>query len=210
MSSSSLKLTLLTLTILLSPIFSDNSHCIRFLDPDTKKICSQCQDGYFIKQKSRTNTETDCIKCAPNCLTCSSAEVCLTCSSYRELTDATILFVKQKICVLKLPYMAAGFALLAIWGVLTSLLMRFCFCTKMSDIEKQFMVRGPVSNHYVNVGELMQRPQEFNAGSGPQNQHGYYLRAGAGGGVAGDGNGNENLENQGLLLKIKMSKIKVR
>lgn len=167
-------LAVITFALVVSQTKSDIPHCIRYQNETKREICAECEERYFVETKAFFLKTGKCLKCSPACLTCTDVNTCLTCPKFKTLKNVTEFFVPGQTCVLELPYMIGGFCVIFGWAILVYYMMSICFCTKVKDISKQFLVRGNLNEHYVNVGELMQNPQQYNAGNGPQNQHGYY------------------------------------
>lgn len=166
-----------TMTLIASMIKGDIPNCMIYEPDSQKNICSQCEDGFFLKRKlddTRTNFTTTCPPCSPHCKTCIDVEKCLSCSNFRNLKNVTIFFVPTQTCLFKLEYSAGIFVGLITIAILVYITMYYCFCSKVKDIEKLFLSHEGGGNNYVNVGQLMQNPQQYNAGAGPQNVGNHY------------------------------------
>lgn len=131
------------------------------------------KDGYFVEN-------FEYFPCPPQCKTCESINRCLSCSEYRKLKNITELFIIESVtCVYKNQYIAIGFVILLSLSLLIVFCMKFLFCTKVSQMQEKFLVISN-GNNYVTPNQVLQRPQDYNAGAGPQN-HGYIFQGQEGG-----------------------------
>ena len=139
------------------------TRCNFMLTGATKSVnCVTCSDGFYAYNsfdypKDPKNWNKKCVACTNSCTTCTSARNCLTCSGWQAIGGNF-----NNICVLSRTAMYIIVGILLVVAVVTFVLIQKFCCSKVNDMQTPYRAADISAGNYVDVNQVMRRPQGQN------------------------------------------------